>query len=165
MNQELTQSYLKSILDYNHEAGIFTWKVSNNRKIRIGDVAGCVYNGYIRIKINNKKYQAHRLAWLYVHGKFPPEQIDHINHNRADNRIANLRSVSHQENHRNQSKTNNNTSGFVGINWHKQRNKWRAFITVDQKHIYLGLFTDINDAISARKQAEIDYNFHNNHGV
>lgn len=173
MNQELTQEYLKSILHYNPDTGVFIWKVNiysgmnyNICHIKFGDIANSISShGYIRISINKKRYQAHRLAWLYVYGEFPKDQIDHVNHIKTDNRIANLRCVSSQENNKNSSKRKDNTSGHVGVVWHKHLNKWQAQIKVNQKNIYLGLFEDLSEAIGARKQAEINYNFHNNHGV
>jgi len=97
----LTQSQLKEILTYNPDTGIFTWLVASNGRIRVGDIAGTTDNGYVRIMIERTKYRAHRLAWLYVHGESPKEQIDHINHIRDDNRINNLRCVSCHENFKN----------------------------------------------------------------
>lgn len=164
--QELTQEYLKSILDYNPENGIFTWKFNRSKLAKIGCIAGTIdKRGYIVIGVNQKNYKAHRLAWLYVYGEFPPKQIDHINHDRTDNRIANLRIVSNQENQKNKTKQINNTSRVTGVGWHKASNKWCARISVNKKYIHLGLFTDINEAIAARKQAELYYGFHANHGV
>lgn len=162
----ITLEYLKSILDYNPDTGIFIWKVNgNNQFVKIGGVAGHMRkNGYIVIRINKKNYRGHRLAWMYIYGEFPSEQIDHINHNRADNRISNLRLASNQENQRNASKRKDNTSGICGISWAKRQNKWRADIKVNQKQINLGYFADINQAIEARKNANIKYLFHENHG-
>lgn len=162
---ELTQSYLKSILNYNPDTGIFTWKVSNSPRVKIGSVAGGLNNhGYIVIVINKKHYLAHRLVCLYMYGKLPPERMDHINHVRDDNRIINLRLASSQENNRNASRRKDNKSGCVGVSWHPKANKWQAYINVNNNEIYLGVFLDIDDAIKARKQAEIKYGFHENHG-
>lgn len=163
----ITQSFLKSILNYNPDTGIFTWKIKPAQCVKIGDVAGYIdkSTGYISIGINKKLYRAHRLAWLYIHGEFPIEEIDHINHDRSDNRIDNLRAVSHKDNGKNVSKRKDNTSGHLGIYWDKRRNKWHTQIKVKNKVIYLGLFTDIIEAIAVRKKAEIKYNFHQNHGV
>ncbi len=111
-----------------------------------------------------KSYKAHRLAWLYEYGEFPKYHIDHINHNRIDNRIANLREVSRIDNQRNQKKSATNKSGFTGVHWHKQAKKWLASITVNCKTIYLGLYEDKNEAICARLHANRLYKFHANHG-
>ena len=158
----MTQKYLKKLLSYNPSTGIFTWKI-RRRKIRIGNVAGGINdNGYIRIKIDYKLHRAHRLAWLYIYG-YLPNEMDHINHNRTDNRIENLREVTREENCKNRSIMLNNTSGITGVYWRKDRKKWQADIGFNGKQIFLGLFTDINEAKEVRKQAKIKYNFHPNH--
>ena len=89
--ETLTQEYLKSILDYDLDTGIFTWKINKAKRTKIGDIAGWSYNGYREIEINDKKYKAHRLAWLYVYGEMPNKLIDHIDGNRSNNKISNLR--------------------------------------------------------------------------
>lgn len=161
----LTQAKLKEVLHYDPETGVFTWKVPIANCIRVGAVAGSKDSyGYHKIAIKGKTYKAHRLAWLYTHGKFPEEAIDHINGIRDDNRIANLRAVTAQENQRNQKKYVHNTSGVVGVHWHKRHKKWNARIFADNKRIHLGSFSDIALAIEARKAAEKQYNFHPNHG-
>lgn len=161
----ITQKYLQSILEYNPDTGIFTWKIDVDNNVKYGNTAGNVNNkGYMRIAINKKSYLAHRLAWLYVYGEFPLEQIDHTNHDRTDNRIDNLRCVSNQENAMNASKRKDNKSGTVGVSWYNRYNKWVVQIKANNKRIHLGYFTDINDAIAARKQAEIKYGYHKNHG-
>lgn len=152
---ELTAEYLHSVLHYNHATGIFTWKVRAANSIKVGDVAGCPDgNGYLLIRLQSQRYKSHRLAWLYVYGVWPEDQIDHINRIRTDNRISNLREVSHKQNHQNRSKSSHNTSGHSGVSWYKQKSRWRAQITHNQKDIHLGLFTNLEDAIAARKAAE-----------
>ena len=161
----MTQEYLKSLLDYNPETGKFIWKVSKNNRVKSGSEAGAIdFYGYRVIGIDKKDYKGHRLAWLWYYGKWPEDQIDHINHNPDDNRIKNLREVSNQENQKNQSVYRNNTSGHVGVYWCKIRSRWRAKITVNGKNIYLGYFKEKEDAIKARKEAEAKYKFHKNHG-
>lgn len=152
---ELTAEYLRSILDYDPATGIFTWKISTANNVKVGDVAGCTTGeGYLHISICSSRYKSHRLAWLYVYGEWPSLDIDHINRNRSDNRIANLRDVSHKQNLQNTGKYSHNTSGHPGVSWSKCVSKWRARIAHDQKHIHLGCFTDIEEAIAARKAAE-----------
>ena len=152
---ELTAEYLRSILHYDPATGIFTWRVSTSNRVRAGDVAGCQNgSGYLLIKVQSRLYQAHRLAWLYMNSNWPEDQIDHINRIRTDNRIANLRDVSHKQNGQNASKPSNNTSGHPGVSWHKLTSKWRACIKHNQKLIHLGLFATIEEALSARKAAE-----------
>lgn len=152
---ELTAEYLRSVLHYDQETGIFTRKVSTSNSVKAGDVAGCPGgDGYLQITVCSRKYQAHRLAWLYIHGSWPKDQLDHVNRVRTDNRISNLREVTNKQNMQNAGKRSDNTSGHPGVSWHKQRSKWRAQIEHNQKRIHLGYFTDIEDAIAARKAAE-----------
>lgn len=157
---------LKEVLNYDETTGIFTWKVRSSRQIRIGDVAGSVSkkDGYTRIFIKRKSYLAHRLAFV-MHFGFEPEcEIDHINHNRSDNRLLNLRKASKTENMRNISLQSNNTSGFMGVYWNKASKKWAAQIKVNGKNKRIGLFADKNEAIQARAKANETYGFHINHG-
>ena len=152
---ELTAEYLRSILDYNPDTGIFTWKVSTSTRVKAGDVAGRLDgHGYLQIMVLSRLYKAHRLAWLHTHGVWPKDQIDHINRIRTDNRIANLRDVSRKQNLQNRSKSSNNTSGHTGVSWNKQRSKWQAQITHNYKTINLGFFSILEDAVAARKAAE-----------
>jgi hypothetical protein len=105
----LNQKTLKKYLNYDPETGVFKRKI-NSGKAKIGDVAGGINgSGYICIRINSVKYRAHRLAWLYVHGKFPDNQIDHINRVKNDNRIDNLRDVTQSVNARNRDLLSTNT--------------------------------------------------------
>ena len=160
----LTKKRLQQLLEYNPKNGIFTRKTKSSNSVNVGDIAGCKnLAGYITISIDNKPYLAHRLAWLYTYGEMPKEGIDHINHNKIDNRINNLRVVPQILNMRNLKMRNTNTSGITGVRWNKKAKKWIANINVHYKSIYLGLFIDINDAKKARKDAEKKYNFHVNH--
>jgi hypothetical protein len=167
MQNKLTQEKLKKQLHYNLTTGLFTRKVSNSNSVKIGDIAGSVHSdtGYLRIWINGKSYFAHRLAYLYMEGSFPPEQTDHRNHNRLDNRWVNLRLTSHQENQKNRSISANNKSGFNGVSWHKDRNKWVANIRINGKQKNLGYFKELAEAIDARQEANIKYGYHQNHGA
>ena len=153
--QEITAEYLRSILNYDPETGIFTRKVRTSNSVKVGDVAGCSNGcGYLQIRLHNRLHLAHRLAWLYVYGEWPKGQIDHINRNRSDNRISNLREVSHKQNGQNAGKYSHNTSGHTGVSWYKHTSRWQAQIMHNYKLIHLGRFTDIGEAIAARKAAE-----------
>lgn len=133
----LTANRLRELLNYDPETGVFTWAITR-RGCRKGSVAGCkMKHGYITIRLDNALYTAHRLAWLYTNGEWPAEQIDHINRDRADNRISNLRAVTNAENAQNQ-KTRANKSGFTGVR--KENSKWVAEIKVNYKPIRIGLF-------------------------
>ena len=161
----ITQKELKEILDYNPDTGILTYLISPANHVKVGDVAGSLgKHGYLAIMIKGKKYLAHRLAFLFMN-ELLPKQVDYINHVRNDNRWINLRSVNNKVNHRNQTMKNTNTSGFVGVTFNKNSGKWLAQIKVDYKNIYLGIYKDINEAIKIRKQANIMYGFHENHGL
>ena len=161
----ITQEYLKELFEYDGESLI--WKVKKaHSSIKVGSVAGSASksHGYWRIGIDGKYYLAHRLIWLYHYGSFPDNSIDHIDQNKLNNSITNLRDVTHQENCKNQAKYKSNTSGITGVYWHKQAKKWMAQGMVDGKLKNLGYFTDKLDAITARKSWEAANNFHANHG-
>ena len=165
MSELIKLEMLKDLLCYCPERGIFTWRESTNTKIKVGSVAGHEKaTGYNEIRINGKTYKAHRLAWLYVYGEWPKGEIDHINHDGMDNRISNLRDVSHRENGMNQPIRKNNKSGVNGIHKNKSGKKWLAAIHTNYKVIPLGSFSDKFEAICARKSAENKYKFHANHG-
>lgn len=161
----ITQKRLKELFHYDLETGVFTRLVSKQGyNCKAGSIAGCMDSrGYLCINVDGFQYKAHSLAIYYVTGIFP-EYVDHINHIKSDNRYKNIRSVTAQENQRNQLKNKNNTSGINGVCWAKEINKWRARIVVNGKTLSLGCFIDIDDAAKARKEAEIRYNFHENHG-
>jgi len=155
--------YLYKHVSYDKDTGIFI-RLKKFGKYKVGDVVGRLRNdGYLSIKVKGKHYLAHRLAWMYEH-KSEPEFIDHINHNRADNRLINLRNTDRIGNQKNRTKQMNNTSGVNGVLWHKQHRKWYANIGVDGKNIFLGLFVEFHEAVNARKNAEVLYGFHINHG-
>lgn len=168
---------VRRLLDYDPETGIFTWKprprsrfdtdrMFNSWNSRFaGKVAGSLHKyGYIHIGFGGKLHKAHRLAWMYVYGYAPKEGIDHINHCRDDNRIANLRLASHSENHRNRKRHKHNKSGVAGVVWHKRDRLWCAAIGVNGKSKVLGYFKNKNDAIKARQEANCKYGYHENHG-
>lgn len=162
---ELTQADVRRLFDYDPATGILTNKVYKCSRALAGKEAGHQEpRGYRNVMHKKKMYKAHRLIWLYVHGKFPEGEIDHINGIRNDNRIANLRDVAHLENQRNRNANSNNASGVGGVGWSKNAGKWRAGIQVDGSAKHLGYFDDIEDAAQARKAAEVKYGFHPNHG-
>lgn len=156
MQEKLKYDRLHEVITYNSKTGIFRWKVSRYG-CKAGTVAGYKRtDGYIAIVIDNKLYLAHRLAWFYVHGYFPENGLDHINQIRDANWIKNLREVSRACNLRNSKDRVDNTSGVKGVYWHKQAKKWHARIVINNKQIYLGLFTTKLAAAVARHEAEIE---------
>jgi len=159
-----SQEEIMNALNYDKDTGVLTWK--KRQRVKEGAIAGVLFkNGYIRLGINGKLYSAHRVAWVFHYGSIDENmQIDHINGIRHDNRICNLRLVSHKENHRNKKLTCINKAGFNGVRFQEKKNSYVATITIDRKVKYLGSFKNIEDAISARKEANIKYGFHENHG-
>jgi hypothetical protein len=163
-DQELRKIVMER-LSYDSRTGLFKWKCRVATHVPKGSKAGSVdKNGYVKIKILRRDYRAHRLAWLIVYGSFPPEQIDHINGVKHDNRIINLRSVTCLENCRNKPLSSSNTSGYIGVSYAKTIKKWVAKIGSVDKNVHLGSFENKEDAIEARRIAEINYNYHPNHG-
>ena len=151
-NSTLTAERLRERLRYDPETGVFTRKIKTNRNVRVGDVAGTTaHNGYRRIYLVDRDYSEHRLAWLYVYGFWPQNEIDHINGVRADNRIANLRDVPCSINRENQRRAmiRNYSSGLLGVSWHGACNKWRAVIQTAGKRTYLGVFDTKEKAYTA----------------
>lgn len=114
--------------------------------------------------LQGKNVYAHRIAWAITHGDWPEDYIDHINGIRNDNRLENLRQVTHKENGRNQGTTARNTSGKTGVYWDKRGKRWGARIRFDGKHIHLGQYDVFAEAVAARKAAEVVLDFHPNHG-
>jgi hypothetical protein len=151
---------LKEYLDYNPDTGIFIWKKSNNGFIKEGRKAGSLNsNGYNRIQFMKNEVMLHRVAYYMHYGVDPLEKlVDHINGDKADNRIKNLRLVTNQQNLFNKSSlSKRNFSGFTGVFWSKKARKWQVSIVYNGKNIYLGLYSNKEDAIKARKEAEIKY--------
>ena len=160
----ITQERLKELFYYNKTIGLFVRLKDVGKKVKRGDLAGTLKDGYIKMFIDGRSYYAHRLIWLYVKGELPKEQIDHINGNKSDNTFNNLRAVSHSENAKNQPIRGNNTSGFIGIYWSKQKSKWHSRIYIKGKCKNLGLFDNLSDAVLARINAEGINGYHINHG-
>lgn len=155
MKYKLTQKRLKEVIDYNPKTGLFN-------RIRINKRAGYLRkDGYIFIKVDGFQYLAQRLAFLYMLGYFPENEVDHPNRIRHDNRWCNLREVSHQCNMRNCKVRTESVSGVTGVWPDRASKKWRSQITVNKKPINLGYFIDIGEAVKARWEAEKKYNFPN----
>jgi hypothetical protein len=151
---ELTQDYLKTILDYNQETGVFSWKVRKANRYPVGTIAGSIESkGYIQIGINGKYYMAHRLAWFYVHGEWPIDQIDHINRIKTDNKLSNIRCVSQSENMQNKISR--------GTYFRKDNKKWQAHIKIPGgKFIRLGHFDSEEKAHQAYVDAKKKFHTH-----
>lgn len=163
-----SQDELRQIFQYEPETGKLFWlprkdNISWN-KVFGGKEAGCLDSkGYIRIRTEGRIWVAHRVIWKLVHGN-DPDFIDHINGNRSDNRLENLRSVSQIENARNTARHRTNTSGHTGVYWLERESRWYAVISANAKRKVLGSFREKDDAIAARKAAERELGYHENHG-
>lgn len=155
--------------DYlSYDDGKLTWIMLHGKTNRkIGDVAGCINssNGYVVIRFGGINYFSHRIICEMHNGEIPKGmQIDHINHDRCDNRIENLRLVKGKENQKNMSIRKDSKSGVTGVRFRVDRGKWIARVKVDGKTINLGSFDTKWEAIKARGEANIHYGFHKNHG-
>lgn len=150
---KVTQTRLRELLNYDPDTGIFIWKESRGGR-QPGTVAGHLdYKGYVRLSVDHVLYRAHRLAWVYVYGVDPSDQIDHINGCRSDNRICNLRDVPNKKNAENQKLRKTNKSGHRGISWSKVVNKWQAGVCHYGEITHVGYFDVLDDAIAAVKTA------------
>lgn len=158
MANTLTPPPVRELLHYNPSTGVFKWLAVSVR-MRPSGIAGCIKpDGYRQIKINKKTYLAHRLAWLYVYGHWPSADIDHINGDRLDNSIQNLRDVCRLVNTQNLRKPlAQNKLGILGVFFDKQSGKFRSFIRVSGKKKYLGGFADPMDAHDAYVRAKRIY--------
>ena len=176
MAAELTQDALQSLIRCDGDKYFWLprprelfkterdWKRWNSRFAGKETLTTLNQIGYRQVAIFGQYYLAHRLIWLYHYGAWPKGEIDHVNGDRSDNRLENLRDVPRKINGRNQRKLDANTSGHTGVSWCKQTGKWRATIKVDYRNLHLGRFSQISNAIAARKDAEKLHGFHANHG-
>lgn len=139
----LDSTRLRATLRYDQETGVF-------HRPTTGAIAGSLHsNGYVYIKVAGRRYAAHRLAWLYVHGVWPEDQLDHINRRRGDNRIANLREATGVTNAANRNPRADSKSGYLGVTWYARSGKWQATTRKGGKTRHLGYF----DTVAAARAA------------
>lgn len=152
---ELNLDRLRSVLDYSPSLGLFKWRVARGRSAA-GSVAGYTnQHGYVCIGVDGAVYAAHRLAWFFTHGSWPEKQIDHINGDRSDNRIANLRVVDRCGNSQNRRAAHRDSShGFLGASWNVQHKRWQAKIVAQKIRHHLGYFDTAESAHAAYMQAK-----------
>lgn len=149
----LLQKDLKSIFEYDPLTGILRWKNGRSNMVK-GSIAGCVScAGYKSITIDSKTYRLHRVIWIFMFGHIPEGfYIDHINGNKIDNRLENLRLVTNSQNQQNRPAPKNSSSGYRGVTWHKQAGKWMARICCNNQRKTIGFFDTSEAAYEAYKE-------------
>lgn len=167
--ENITAAYVRAILDYNENTGVFRWKYrepdtfpneTTKRAISIwnarfpGTIAGTLSKGRITISVRGRLYFAHRLAMLIAFGKWPEHEVDHINGVPSDNRLCNLREATSEQNQQNTKKRLTNTSGYTGVVWCKQQKQWKSRIQFKRKFYHLGRFASKEAAYEAYLKAK-----------
>jgi len=144
-------SALRHYLSYDPATGVFRWvKRYGSSHVKVGAIAGSPNaDGYLTIVFRGRRYRCSRLAWWFVHGEMPPQEIDHRDLTPSNDRIANLRLATHGQNQRNRALKRNNTSGFKGVRLYKRTGRWHAAIRVDRRYFDLGYFDTAGAAASA----------------
>lgn len=180
-DSRVDKSIIRDALEYNYKTGDLIWKkrprfhfktrtaMNNFNKRWAGSLIRNIGNdGYYRLSIDHHRYKAHRIIWFLHYGSFPSQYIDHLDGNKLNNKIDNLRDVTIQENAKNTKINVKSKTKIMGVGWHKMSKKWRARIkhtcNGEKKEHYLGVFDNFFDACCARKSAENKYGFHKNHG-
>lgn len=150
----LTAERLREVLSYDPISGVFRWRIYSGGKRKAGEEAGGPDGrGYIAIWVDRKPFKAHRLAWLYMTGHWPAEEIDHRDLRRDNNAWTNLREATRRDNRHNQPRPKNNRSGFKGVCWNKTVRRWQASITNNGRTQYLGCFLTAIEAHAAYVKA------------
>ena len=168
---EAETAEIKRVISYDAETGRLFHRVDRGRggRCKAGTEILTTPNkkhGYLLINVLNRHHLAHRVAWLLGHGEWPTEYVDHIDHCKTNNRLANLRAVSHGENMKNASLSKSNTTGVAGVHpTGRKRDRFRATANVDGRQTYLGDFKDFERAVAVRKEAEARLGYHQNHGM
>lgn len=153
------------MFDYDHNSGRLLRRCFSAGLFTGLEVAGFeASNGYRYIEISGTSNLEHRLVWVYITGRWPADQLDHINRNRSDNRMINLREVNNSKNQRNTTLRKTNKSGIMGVHTRSDNGKWSARINHDGGRFSLGSFCDFFEACCARKSAEARLGYHANHG-
>lgn len=151
----MTKEELEKLFEY--KDGELYWKVTRNNKTKKGMLAGGrSINGYIYVTINNKNYRAHRIIYLLHHG-VAPKILDHIDGNRQNNKIANLREATSSQNSMNSKIKKDNTSGVKGVHLHKPTGKWIVRVNINKQRKHLGLFEDFELAALVATEARDKY--------
>jgi hypothetical protein len=156
-NNDITREEALQVIEPNFETGKLYWKMRRGGPAVKGGEVGALVESYLKVKLKGKSYPVHRIMWLLAHGEHPDRFVDHVNGDRLDNRLCNLRLVTKAENAKNRRTTKNSVSGLNGVVWANDRQKWRSFIRWDNKLEHLGTYGDFFEAVCARKSAEVRY--------
>lgn len=169
--------YLRECFSYDPDTGILTWKPRPREHFRqegawkratnhyAGRPAGTLsVLGYIDVSLDNRRHKVHRLAWALHYGEYPKHVIDHIDLNKGNNRISNLRDVTDLQNSKGMTMPSSNKSEVIGVSWFAIQKRWRSRISVDGKCLFLGYFDTKAEAAEVRKRAEVKYGFSPDHG-
>ena len=155
---DLSAEYVRSILSYDPETGIFRFLIRKGGRASVGKIAGSLdKKKYHKLKIDGVLYNASRIAWLYVTGEWPSDLIDHIDRDPSNTRFANLREATYSENARNCMKPHRNTSGFKGVSWAARHKQWRAHIRVNGRLLHIGYYRTPEAASEAYKAASHEH--------
>ena len=149
----ITQDQLKTQVSYDPETGVFMRIKFHGKQISGKPLGTLMRWGYVQCRIMGNTYLMHRIAWLYVYGQYPQGEVDHINGVRSDNRIVNLRDVSHKQNQENQKLIIRNSSGYRGVSWTEHAKKWRAYVCHHDDRQHLGYFDSVEEAAAIAKEA------------
>ena len=166
----LSYEEVAKLFTYDRETGVLYWRKRTRGTIRHKYVAGSSKgakgnSGYSHVKFMGKTYKEHRIIMLLCFGHIPENaEIDHVNHIRDDNRLSNLRFVTRGENFKNKSVSSNNTTGITGVCFDKRLQKYIAHISVNNLRHFLGRYNTLEEAAAARAEANLEFNFHANHG-
>lgn len=153
---EITQEMVRRLFNYDPLTGRLTWATapSNRHRRFVGlDAQSKDKDGYLKVNVGGRTYRVHRLVWMHQFGRWPIDQIDHINHDPADNRLENLREADTYQNMHNKRRAKNNRSGIVGVSWDTRVGKWTAHATIKKKSYNFGRFDSIEEASEVRRRA------------
>ncbi len=154
VQSDLTQARLKELMHYNPKTGVLMWLEHRGGKAKAGTEAGALSVGYVRPMVDGQRYLAQRLIWLYMTGEWPPTQVDHEDRDRANNRWTNLRLATKKQNGENRNPHKRSTTGFRGVSFDKNCEKYRATIFHNGKRYFQGSHDTIIEAVAARLGAE-----------
>lgn len=156
-NDAITREEALQLIEPDFVTGKLYWKVRRGGSAVKGGEVGSLVNGYMKVNLKGKSYPVHRIVWLLAHGEHADRLIDHINGDKLDNRLCNLRLVTKAENAKNRRPTKGSKSGLNGVVWRNDNSKWRAFIRWNNRLEHLGSYEDFFEAVCARKAAEVRY--------